>query len=92
MFSWPWHMLSFVDGLKVWWSATKFERPHWTESDGSYCLGWHSREFFLVAVGEWRRMYIASPTMWKEYKPCCALSVPSSAVFCVQSIRDGQFA
>lgn len=75
------HTLLFLGVSKVWWSATKFERFHWTESDGSYLVGWHNRDFFLDPPEDWRRMYVATPTSWTDYETCRAFSVPSSSVF-----------
>lgn len=60
----PWHRqtLPFLEGSKVWGSATKFGRPRRTESGGFFFVGWHSREFFSVPPEERRRLYFAAPT------------------------------
>lgn len=62
MFSWPQHTLSFLEGLKVFRNATKFERRHRLESEGANSAGQDNRDYFPVPPEEWERPYVATPT------------------------------
>lgn len=74
MLSWPYHTLPVLDGPKAWRNATEFERRHWIESDCLYFVSCHNRELFLVPPDGRRRLYVAAPPSWKNYKPCRALA------------------
>lgn len=68
----------FWNGRKFWRKDTKFGRCHRTELEGSYFVGWHNRKFFFVLPKWRRRLYVATPTSWKEHEPGRAFAVPSS--------------
>lgn len=81
MLPWPCHMLPFLEGLKVGWFATKFERRDRTEPNDFYYVWVHYQEFFFVLPKEQRRLFVVTPMSQKEWKPCRAPTVPSSLAF-----------
>lgn len=66
MLPWVCQTLPFLEGSKVWWNATKFERRYQRESKSSYLVEQHKRKFFLVPPKERRRLYTAKPVSLKS--------------------------
>lgn len=81
MLSWPDHTLRFMDGSQVWRVATMFGRLHRTDLESPFFAVRHNREFFPVPSEEKRRLYVATPALWKVFESGHTLRVWTCSVF-----------